>query len=270
VLSHPLLPKLRQLKLSGILDTLETRAAQATRDQLSPTEFLAILLDDELERRDQAKLARRVTASGVDPTKTLAGFDFSAVPGVNRTLVADLATGTFVARAQNVILAGPTGVGKSHLMNALVVEALKRDYTALQRPAYRILLDLQAARGDGSYRRRFRQLCTVDLLALDDFGLRPLTPEMAEDFYELVRERYERKALLLTSNRALDEWPEAFGNPLLASAALDRLTHHCHMLIIRGQSYRQRGRRKEDLTDHTVTSEPPEDGAALDPWPTPR
>jgi DNA replication protein DnaC len=269
MLSHPLLPKLRQLKLSGILDSLETRAAQATREQLGPTEFLAILLDDELERRDQAKLARRVTASGVDPAKTLASFDFSAVPGLNRTLVADLATGAFVARAQNVILAGPTGVGKSHLMHALVVEALKRDYTALQRPAYRVLLDLQAARGDGSYRRRFRQLCAVDLLALDDFGLRPLTPEMAEDLYELIRERYERKALILTSNRALDEWPEAFGNPLLASAALDRLTHHCHTLVIRGQSYRQRGRRKEDLSDHTATK-PPADGAALDPWPTPR
>jgi DNA replication protein DnaC len=246
MLSHPLLPKLRQLKLSGILDTLETRAAQATRD-----------------------LARRVTASGVDPAKTLASFDFSAVPGLNRTLVADLAAGAFVARAQNVILAGPTGVGKSHLMHALVVEALKRDYTALQRPAYRVLLDLQAARGDGSYRRRFRQLCTVDLLALDDFGLRPLTPEMAEDLYELIRERYERKALILTSNRALDEWPEAFGNPLLASAALDRLTHHCHTLVIRGQSYRQRGRRKEDPSDHTST-EPPTDGAALDSWPTSR
>jgi DNA replication protein DnaC len=92
---------------------------------------------------------------------------------------------------------------------------------------------------------------------------------MAEDLYELIRERYERKALLLTSNRALDEWPEAFGNPLLASAALDRLTQHCHTLVIRGQSYRQRGRRKEDLTE-PVTSEPPADGAAIDPWPTPR
>ncbi|MGE3777279.1 MAG: ATP-binding protein, partial [Pirellulaceae bacterium] len=89
------------------------------------------------------------------------------------------------------------------------------------------------------------------------------------DLYELIRERYERKALILTSNRALDEWPEAFGNPLLASAALDRLTHHCHTLVIRGQSYRQRGRRKEDLSDHTATV-PPADGATLDSWPTAR
>jgi DNA replication protein DnaC len=246
MLSHPLLPKLRRLKLSGILDTLETRAAQATRDQLAPTEFLAILLDDELERRDQTRLARRVAEAGVDPTKSLASFDFAAVPELNRALVGDLATSAFVPRAENVILAGPTGVGKSHLMNAFVVEALKRGYQAIQRSTHRVLGELQAARADGTYRRRFHRISTVDLLALDDFGLRPLSSEATEDLYELIRERYERKALILTSNRALTEWPEAFGNPLLASAALDRLTHHCHTLVIRGQSYRQRGRRKEE------------------------
>lgn len=266
MLSHPLLPKLRRLKLSGILDTLETRAAQAAREQLAPTEFLAILLDDELERRDQAKLARRVGEAGVDPTKTLAGFDFAAVPELNRTLVADLATAAFVPRAENVILAGPTGTGKSHLLNALVVEGLKRGYTALQRPAHRVLADLQAARADGSYRRRFQRLTSVDLLALDDFGLRPLpSPEAAEDLYELIRERYERRPLLLTSNRALTEWPEVFGNPLLANAALDRLTHHCHVVVIRGQSYRQRGRRKEGMS----ANEPSANGSELEKWLTP-
>jgi DNA replication protein DnaC len=246
MLNHPLLPKLRRLKLSGMLDTLDTRAAQATRDQLSPTEFLAILLDDELERRDQTQLTRRLTDASADPTKTLASFDFSAVPELDRGRVADLATAVFVPRAENIILAGPSGVGKSHLMNALVVEALKRGYTGLQRSVHRLLTDLHAARGDGTYRRRFQRLASVDVLALDDFGLRPLTPEMAEDLYDLIRERYERKALILTSNRALAEWPEAFANTLLASAALDRLTHHCHVLVIRADSYRQRERRKED------------------------
>jgi DNA replication protein DnaC len=108
MLSHPLLPKLRRLKLSGILDTLETRSAQATRDQLSPTEFLAILLDDELERRDQTRLARRVAEAGVDPTRTVASFDFAAVPQLDRTRFSDLATAAFVPRAENIILAGPT------------------------------------------------------------------------------------------------------------------------------------------------------------------
>lgn len=246
MLNHPLLPKLRRLKLSGILDTLETRAAQATQDQLSPIEFLAVLLDDELERRDQTHLKRRLTEASVDPTRTLASFDFSAVPELDRGRVMDLATATFVGRGENVILAGPSGVGKSHLMNAFVVEALKRGFTGLQRSAHRVLTELHAARGDGTYRRRFQRLVNVDVLALDDFGLRPVTSEMAEDLYDLIRERYERKPLLLTSNRALTEWPDAFANALLASAALDRLTHHCHVLVIRADSYRQRQRHKED------------------------
>lgn len=231
MLNHPLLPKLRRLKLSGILDTLETRAAQASRDQLSPTEFLAILLDDELERREQTRLSRHIAVAGVDPTKTVASFDFAAVPDLDRGRFADLATAAFVPRAEKVILAGPSGVGKTHLMNALVVEALKRGYTGWQRSTHRVLNDLQAARADGTHRRRLQRLCSMDVLALDDFGLRPLTPEMAEDLYELIRERYERKALILTSNRALAEWPAAFANNLLASAALDRLTHHCHVNV---------------------------------------
>lgn len=176
MLNHSLLPKLRRLKLSGILDTLETRAAQASRDQLSPTEFLAILLDDELDRREQTRLSRHIAEAGVDPTKTVASFDFAAVPELDRGRFADLAPAAFVPRPENVILAGPSGVGKTHLMNALVVEALKRGYTGWQRSTHRVLSDLQAARAAGTRRRRVQRLSSVDVLALDDFGLRPLTP----------------------------------------------------------------------------------------------
>ncbi len=244
-MTHPLLPKLRQLRLSGMVNTLDVRAAQATERHLSPTEFLALLLDDELERRSQSRLARRLAQSGCDDQKTLADFDFSAAPGVNRTLIQDLAACTFVARHENVLFCGPTGVGKSHLANALGIEALKRDFRVLSHSVHHLLKSLHSARASGSQPRLLLQVLKADLLILDDFGLYPLTPQGAQDLYEIISERYERGSMIITSNRAFEEWAEVFNNDLLASAALDRLTHHTHTLIIRGQSYRQRGRSKE-------------------------
>ena len=255
MLSHPLLPKLRQLKLSGMTLTLDVRATQAMERQLTPVEFLALLLDDELERRSQQRLARRLVQSGCSSQKTLAHFDFSAAPGINRTLIQELATCTFVARHQNILICGPSGVGKSHLANALSIEALKREYRVLSRSTHRLLSDLHAARANGSYPRLLARVLRVDLLVLDDFGLHPLSPQASQDLYQIIGDRYEEGSLILSSNRAFEEWGEAFNNDLLASAALDRLTHHAYTLVIRGDSYRQRHRRKEISTDTEPVSD---------------
>jgi len=141
-------------------------------------------------------------------------------------------------------------VGQSHLANALGIEALKRGFRVFSRTTHRLLAELQATRANGSHHRLLARLLGVDLLILDDFGLQAL-----QDLYELISERYECGSIFITSNRAFEEWPPLFGNDLLASAALDRLTHHAHLLTIRGQSHRQSSRRKEVLATASASAE---------------
>lgn len=245
--THPLLPILKQLKLSGMLNTLDLRAEQASQEQLSPLEFFALLLNDELERREQNRMAYRLSTSGCNPTKTLSQFDFTAAPGVNRSYITDLAACAFIQRHENVLFCGPTGVGKTHLANALGIEAMKRNFRVISKPTYRLLADLNASRANGTFSRHLSAILRCDLLILDDFGLQPLASVAVQDLYEIICERYETGSILVTSNRAFEEWTDIFDNDLLSSAALDRLTHHAHALVIQGESYRQRSRRKEAL-----------------------
>ena len=264
MLSHPLLPKLKQLRLSGIAATLDERAAQASANAIRPVDFLALLLEDELDRRQQARHDRFVRRAGFQQLKLLADFDFDAAPALDRSLVMAMANCQFVRAHENWILCGPTGVGKSHLAAAIGFEAIKLGYTVLWTSAHELLADLFAARADDSYRRKLRSIVNVDLLIIDDFGLRPVATQGAQDLYDIIQKRYERGSIILTSNRAPAEWDQVFGDALLASAALDRLTHHARITCLSGQSYRQRHRRSREESVPDVAEPQPTPQASRD------
>jgi DNA replication protein DnaC len=217
-LNHQVGAQLKLLRLSGVLETLEGRQRQAIEGKWSYVDFLARLLEDEIERRAQKQLSLRVRRSSVNTTKTLEGFDFSFNPSVNRQQILALASGDYLRQKRNVLICGPSGVGKSHLAQALGHEACRQGYDVVFTNTHKLLLHLNGGRADGSYQRRLETYLRPDLLILDDFGLRALMPPSPEDMYEVIAERYEKGSIVLTSNRAPSEWPDLFGNPLLASA----------------------------------------------------
>ena len=233
-----LVPQLKRLRLSGLLETLPQRHRQAVDGQLSYTEFLALLVQDELGRREQKKFAQRIRRAGFRSQKTLADFDFSHNPKINQAYLLDLASCRFVEEKVAVLIAGPCGTGKSHLAQALGHEAARRDYDVLFTTPRRLHAQLQAARATHTYDRRFLALTRVPLLIIDDFALTPFEHPADEDFHELIAERYERVATIITSNLDLSEWGSAFPNRLLGAATLDRLRHAAYTVVLDGDSYR--------------------------------
>lgn len=229
---------LKKLRMSGVLQTLELRIRQAVDDDLSHSEFLYRLLCDEVERRDGKQLELRVRRASFEHARTLEDFDFHFNPHVPKTKVIDLATCGFVDRSENVLLVGQTGVGRSHIAQAIGHRACRAGYQVLYISAHDMLTQLRASRADGSVDRRMLRFTTPDLLIVDDLGLRPLVHDEPIDLYEIIRQRYERHSTILTSNRAVEEWPALFGDALLASAAMDRLLHHAHVIEMEGDTYR--------------------------------
>lgn len=234
-----LTPHLKQLRLSGILDSLEARNRQAIDAKLAYTEFLALLIEDEVARREQKKFATRLRRAAFRTTKTLDAFEFERLPQLNRALVHDLATGRYIEERAPVLIVGPCGTGKSHLAQALGHAAVRQGVDVAFTSCAQLTTSLNAARAVGGYERKIAALAKVPLLIIDDFGLKPLRPPADEDLHELIAERYERAATLVTSNLDLPEWDQAFpANKLLASATLDRLRHNAYCLVLDGKSYR--------------------------------
>ena len=233
-----LVPLLKKLRLSGVLQSLELRTREAVDDNLAHSEFLLRLLSDEVARRDGKQLDQRLRRANFEHGRSIEDFDFHFNPSVPKAKILDLATCAFIERHENALLVGPTGVGKSHLAQALGHRACRAGKTVLFVTATELFQQLRASRADNSHARRLLRFTTPDLLIVDDLGLRPLSGDEPADLYEVIRQRYERGSMIITSNRDIDEWEPLFDNPLLASAALDRLLHHAHIVTITGDSYR--------------------------------
>ena len=234
-----LAPNLKQLRLSGILDSLEARNRQAIESKLAYTEFLSLLIHDEVARRDQKKFELRLRRAAFRAGKSLEGFDFSRLPNLNRALIHDLATGRYLLEKAPVLIVGPCGTGKSHLAQALGHCAVRQGVDVLFTTQAQLCASLTTARAIGAVERKIATLARIPLLIIDDFGLKPMRPSADEDFHDLIAERYEQAATIVTSNLDFTEWDQAFpANRLLAAATLDRLRHNAYCLTLDGDSYR--------------------------------
>jgi len=229
---------LKQLRLSGVAEVLETRLHQAQAEPMAPIDLISCLVSDELVRRGDRLLERRRKAAGFRNMQTLDNFDFAFNKKMNRSLVFDLATGNFVARHEDALFLGPPGTGKSHLSQAIGLAVIQQGYRVLYRETHTLLNDIAEAVLDGSRKELMELLSTIPLLIIDDLGMRKLPPTAAEDLLEIVMRRYERASTILTSNRPVEDWGKLLGDTTAVTAMLDRLLHHGHILKCGPRSWR--------------------------------
>jgi len=235
-------PRLRQLRLSGMLDAIAARLEEARAAHLDPLDFLLLLLDDETARREAEGVERRIRHARFEEVCDLRDFDFAYNPEVPKSQVWELASGRFVEEHASVLLCGPTGVGKTFIAQALGLEVCRQRRRVLFVKTSALLADLAGGRADGSWQGRLRRYLKPDLLIIDDFALREYTPPQAEDLYELVSRRYRRGSLVLTTNREPKDLYPLFPNPVLAEGLLDRLLNSAYVITMLGRSYRPKQR----------------------------
>lgn len=247
MLMHPILDKLRTLRFFGMLTAFEEQMKIPDIEKLSFEERFGLLVDREMIDRQNRRLKTRLSKAKLRQSACLEDIDFRHPRALDKSLMMQLASGQWIKEANNVLIIGPTGVGKTYLACALAHKACQQDYSALYFRLPRLLQQLEVAKGDGRYGKILKGFAKTNLLVIDDWGLKKFVKDQSHDILEILEDRHRLRSTLITSQVPVDHWHEIVGDPTLADAILDRLVHNAYRINLKGESMRK---KKSNLTNN--------------------